>query len=147
MYDIHIFQMSAPAASVPVEEHSGMEEQSSDRVTIDCDDGSVEGLSRNRLSKASQYFQAMFTDGFTEQKQERVRLHNVSSSDLKCLAEMAQVVTTASPGVQIAQLGESQVLSLLTTAAMLQFDDVRIKCCDHIRYGHMRKWAYLGQFS
>ena len=125
MYDIHIFQMS---------EHSGvMEEKSSDQVTIDCDDGSVEGLSRDRLSKASQYFQAMFTDGFTEQTQERVRLHNVSSSDLKCLAQMAQVVTTASASAQIVQLGESQVLSLLTTAAMLQFDDVRMKCCDHIR--------------
>ena len=93
-----------------------------DAVDLECDDGVVT-LSKAELSRASPYFKAMFTDGFTEQKQKLVRLHNVSQSDLKAMVQA---------GMDPSLLSDSQLLSVLTAAGMLQFEDVRRKCCQRI---------------
>ena len=99
-------------------------------VNLECDDGSVTA-NRDELSLASPYFRAMFTDGFTEQNQKVIRLHSVSQSDLKILLKVDD--SGGGGRWSPSQLSDSQqLLSVLTTAGMLQFDAVKAKCCQHI---------------
>ncbi|CAL4176766.1 unnamed protein product, partial [Meganyctiphanes norvegica] len=76
---------------------------------------------RSQLITKSDYFMAMFSNNFTEHEKNQIELQDIDSSCLGILLEYVSKGTITLPG-------DSQLLDLLQTAAMLQFSVVQAAC-------------------
>ena len=77
------------------------------------------------LASLSAYFRAMFTGEMAESKQRVVTINGVPGSALKSLVEYAYTATI--------DISEENVQSILPTASVLQFGEVKRACSEFLR--------------
>ena len=95
-----------------------------DNVQILCD--------RNILVAASPYFNAMFSERFTESDKREIHLHGISKDAMETLICYAKKSNLEEWCISQLDINSDNVINILQASGMLQFEPVRKFCCKYI---------------
>ena len=95
-----------------------------DNVQILCD--------RNILVAASPYFNAMFSERFTESDKREIQLHGISKGAMETLICYARKRDLNEWCISQLDINSDNVINILQASGMLQFEPVRKFCCKYI---------------
>ena len=95
-----------------------------DSVQIRCD--------RNILAAASPYFNAMFSERFTESNKREIHLHGISKGAMETLICYARKRDLNEWCINQLDINSDNVINILEASGMLQFEHVRKFCCKYI---------------
>ena len=95
-----------------------------DNVQILCD--------RNILVAASPYFNAMFSERFTESDKREIQLHGISKNAMETLICYARKRDLNDWCISQLDINSDNVINILQASGMLQFEPVRKFCCKYI---------------
>ena len=95
-----------------------------DNVQIRCD--------RNILVAASPYFNAMFSERFTESDKREIHLHGISKGAMETLICYAKKSNLQEWCISQLDINSDNVINILQASGMLQFEPVRKFCCKYI---------------
>ena len=95
-----------------------------DNVQILCD--------RNILVAASPYFNAMFSERFTESDKREIQLHGITKNAMETLICYARKRDLNEWCISQLDINSDNVINILQASGMLQFEPVRKFCCKYI---------------